>query len=142
MTSVTGRVAFTASFPVEVLMKSAPAIRQTQLAFATFRKVPKSPVPKIVFKWASPQASLNAATSSYRRRPISCQHMMAANDDVDFLGSVLNRRSNFAEFGGKGTKTMRKTCGNRSNRNVRIFQSSDRRVDEGMIDTDGSNLKS
>ena len=36
---------------------------------------------------------------------------------------------------------MRKTRSNRSNRNVRVFQSDDCCVDEGMVDTDCSNLK-
>ncbi len=66
ITSETGSVAFTVSFPVDVLMKSAPAIIATQLARATFLNVSKSPVPRIAFICAAPHASLNAATSSYR----------------------------------------------------------------------------
>ena len=45
-------------------MKSAPAIMATKLARATLRSVSKSPVPKITFKCAGPQASLNVAISS------------------------------------------------------------------------------
>src|SRR6266404_2825516 len=69
ITTPTGNTAFTASFPVEVLMKSAPAIIATRLARATFRNVSKSPVPRITFRCAGPQASLNATISSY-----SCCH--------------------------------------------------------------------
>ena len=55
MTNDTGRVAFTPSFPVDVLMKSAPAIMQTQLARATFRSEPSSPVARMAFTCAASQ---------------------------------------------------------------------------------------
>ena len=44
ITKPTGNVAFVGSFPVEVLMKSAPAIMATKLARATLRSVSRSPV--------------------------------------------------------------------------------------------------
>src|ERR1700735_5336530 len=66
ITRLTGSVAFTASLPVDVLMKSVPAIIANQLARATFLRVNKSPVPRMAFMCAGPHASLNAATSSYR----------------------------------------------------------------------------
>lgn len=44
MTNATGKVALTASFPVDVLMKSDPAIMQTRLALYTFVREPSSPV--------------------------------------------------------------------------------------------------
>ena len=47
-------------------MKSAPAIMATWLARATFTRVARSPVPRITFMWASPQACRKARTSSYR----------------------------------------------------------------------------
>ena len=59
-----GSVALIASLPVEVLMKSAPAIMHTRLAWATLRSVASSPVARIVFMCASPQASRKARTSS------------------------------------------------------------------------------
>ena len=65
MVSVTGSVAFTVSLPVEVLIKSAPAIMATQLARATLRSVIRSPVARIAFICAGPQACLKAETSSY-----------------------------------------------------------------------------
>ena len=65
MVSETGSVALTDSLPVDVLMKSAPAIIATQLARATLRSVIRSPVPRMAFKCAfGPHAFLNAATSS------------------------------------------------------------------------------
>ena len=66
ITNPTGSVALVGSFPVEVLMKSAPAIIATKLARATLRNVIRSPAPRITFMWADPQACLNAAISSYR----------------------------------------------------------------------------
>ena len=57
-------MAFTGSLPVEVLMKSEPAIMHTWLARARLRSVPSSPVATIAFMWAGPQASRNARTSS------------------------------------------------------------------------------
>ena len=64
MTRPTGRVALMVSFPVEVLMKSAPAIMATRLALATLRKVTRSPVPRMTLRWAGPAASLKATISS------------------------------------------------------------------------------
>ena len=61
---LTGSVALTASFPVEVLMKSAPAIMQTRLARATLRRVTSSPVARIALTWASPQAARISRISS------------------------------------------------------------------------------
>lgn len=46
MTNATGKVALTASFPVDVLMKSDPAIMQTRLALYTFVREPSSPEKK------------------------------------------------------------------------------------------------
>src|SRR5213596_1422044 len=73
MTTPTGSVAFTASLPVDVLMKSAPAIITTWLARATFANVARSPVPRMTFIKAGPQASRNARISSYSasHRPAS-----------------------------------------------------------------------
>ncbi len=68
MVSPTGRTAFSLSLPVEVLMKSAPAIMQTSEARCTLRSVPSSPVARMVFRCASPQASRKARTSSYSAR--------------------------------------------------------------------------
>ncbi len=66
MTRPTGRVALVGSLPVEVLMKSAPACMDTRLALAMLVSVASSPVPRMTFMWASPQASRKARTSSYR----------------------------------------------------------------------------
>ena len=50
ITRLTGSVAFTGSIPVEVLMKSEPAIIATTAAFATLPIEPSWPVPRMVFK--------------------------------------------------------------------------------------------
>ncbi len=59
-----GSVAFTVSLPVDVLMKSAPAIMATRLARATFSRFCNSPVARITFISLGVHAALNAATSS------------------------------------------------------------------------------
>ena len=64
MHSVTGRVAAGETFPVDVLMKSAPPAIATSDARRTASYVPSSPVSRITFRWASPQASFTATTSS------------------------------------------------------------------------------
>lgn len=64
ITNVTGIVAAGLIFPVEVLMKSAPARIAISLAWRTLSNVESSPVSKITFKRALPQASLIAAISS------------------------------------------------------------------------------
>ncbi len=82
ITRPTGNVAFVASFPVEVLMKSAPAIMATTLARPTLRRVSKSPVARITFMCAPPQACLKAATSSYsacHRPPKTCARVMTTS---------------------------------------------------------------
>src|SRR5947207_311354 len=65
MTTPTGSVALTGSLPVDVLMKSAPAIIATWLARATFASVARSPLPRITFMCAGPHASRNSRISSY-----------------------------------------------------------------------------
>src|SRR5215468_542944 len=64
MTKVTGSVAAGATLPVEVLMKSAPASIASQDARRTLSSVPSSPVSRITFRCASPQALRTAAISS------------------------------------------------------------------------------
>ncbi len=64
MTRLTGSVALTASLPVEVLMKSEPAIIATIEARPTSRRLPSSPVARIAFMCASPQAARKARISS------------------------------------------------------------------------------
>jgi hypothetical protein len=64
ITSVTGRVAAGATFPVEVFMKSAPAAIARTDARRTLSYVSSSPVSRITFRWASPHASLTSTISS------------------------------------------------------------------------------
>src|SRR5256885_16594522 len=79
ITTPTGSTALTGSLPVDVLMKSAPAIIATMLARATLVSVARSPVPRIAFMCARPQASRNARTSAYNagRSPVrTCARVM------------------------------------------------------------------
>jgi len=57
MQNPVSKVALTPSFPVDVLMKSAPAIMHTSDACITFCIVPHSPVARITLMCALPQAS-------------------------------------------------------------------------------------
>ena len=97
MTKPTGNVAFVASFPVDVLMKSAPAIMATMLARATLRSVSRSPVPRITFMCAEPQAALKVAISSNRCLPLAAENVSASNDYVDFVGAGLDRAANLGD---------------------------------------------
>ena len=64
MQSVTGSVAAGLTFPVEVLMKSAPAAIAISDARRTLSYVPSSPVSRMTFRWASPHASFTRTISS------------------------------------------------------------------------------
>jgi hypothetical protein len=64
ITNVTGGVAEVESFPVEVLMKSAPAAIASSEARRTLSYVPSSPVSRITFRCLSPTASLTWTISS------------------------------------------------------------------------------
>src|SRR4030095_9994060 len=64
MTNVTGIVAAGWTLPVDVFMKSAPAYMAMSLALLTLSKVLNSPVSRMTFNLASPQASLMAQISS------------------------------------------------------------------------------
>src|ERR687891_1454115 len=57
-------VALEAILPVEVLMKSAPAAMASMDAFRIWSYDPSSPISRITFRCAVPQASFDRATSS------------------------------------------------------------------------------
>ena len=66
MTTPTARVALTLSLPVDVLIKSEPAIMQIRDALYTLFIEASSPMAKIDFMWTSgPQAAFIAFISSY-----------------------------------------------------------------------------
>src|SRR5467141_1236765 len=129
MTRLTGSVALTVSLPVDVFMKSAPAIIATTLARATLRSVSKSPVPRITFRCAGPQAFLNAAVSSYSAchlPPKTC----ARDDHVDFVGAGFNRPANFRHAFLEGRKTGRESRGDGGNMNAAALDRAPRGFDE------------
>ena len=64
MVNTTDGVAAGETFPVDVLIKSAPASMAISLASCTLSKVTNSPVSKITFKCAFPQASFTWEISS------------------------------------------------------------------------------
>ena len=65
MQSAMAGVAAFGILPVEVLMKSAPAAMASMDARRTGSYPPSSPVSRMTLRWASPQASFEAATSSW-----------------------------------------------------------------------------
>src|SRR5437762_103549 len=115
MTTPTGSVAFTASLPVDVLMKSAPAIMATWLARATFTRVARSPVPRITFMWASPQACRKARTSSYGL-PRSGQRVRARDHHVDLLRPRGDRCLDLFDALGQGVQPRRESRRDRRHR--------------------------
>ena len=64
MQSVTGSVAAGLTFPVDVLMKSAPAAIAISEARRTLSYVPSSPVSRMTLRCASPHASFTRTISS------------------------------------------------------------------------------
>lgn len=64
MSRVFAGVALTATFPVDVLMKSAPAIMPSQEARRMLSYVESSPVSKMTLSRAAPEASFTARISS------------------------------------------------------------------------------
>ena len=73
ITSDTGSVAFTASFPVDVLIKSAPAIIATQLALATFRKRQQIPRPQDRLHMRRPTRLLERRHLVIQRIPLTIE---------------------------------------------------------------------
>ena len=65
MTNAASGVAEIASFPVEVLIKSAPAYMARIAAFLIFDAVLNAPVSKITFNVFSPHISFNSPISSH-----------------------------------------------------------------------------
>ena len=97
MVSPTGRVAFTRSLPVEVLMKSAPAIMQTRLARATLVRVASSPVARMVFRWALPGRLAEGPDLVVQVAPAAAQDVLAADDDVDLGRARGHRRADLVQ---------------------------------------------
>jgi len=90
MTRPTGNVALTDSLPVEVLMKSAPAIIATRLAFATLRKVARD----------GAIAALQASRPGQRKVSAEeASELAKLRAEVDRLGSVVIDQA--VEFGRK-----------------------------------------
>ena len=140
MTKPTGSVALIASLPVEVLMKSAPAIMATMLARATLRSVTRSPVPRITFMCADPQAALKVATSSNsacqlppntwaRVMTTSISFAPASNGAANLRDSFVERR-----------KSSGKAGGHRGDVDAGPFERLHCGLHEGVVDADGRHL--
>ncbi len=71
-----------------------------------------------------------------KRGPVLCQHMLAGNDDVDFVGTLLNRIGDFCKAQWQRCQACRKTCCHRGYGNAGAFQCFDCMGYHGRINTD------
>ena len=97
ITRLTGSVAFVASFPVEVLMKSAPAIMATTLARATLRKRQKIARSQDDLHMRHAAGLLESCDFVVQRLPAPAENMGARDDDIDLLRAGFYRPANFCQ---------------------------------------------
>ena len=137
MTRLTGSVALTSSLPVEVLMKSAPAIIATMQARATLRSVFRSPVARIAFRCAAPQASRKARDLVVERLPVAGQHMRAGDDDVDLARRRRRPRADLGDALRQRRQAGREAGGDRRRPGCRVPSSAfTAGADHGRVDAD------
>ena len=99
ITSATGGVAAGLTLPVEVLMKSAPASSASTEARRTLSSVASSPVSRMTFRCAVPQAA-RVATISSKHLPVAPGEERAAVDHhVDLVRAGLDRVAHVGELG-------------------------------------------
>ena len=114
-------VALVGSLPVDVLMKSAPAIMQARDAWYTWLYVGSSPVAKMVFMWACHRRTRRCVSHGSHERttqrsthgsagfleqldlvvhclPVACQREATADDDVDFPRAVVDSSTDFVQL--------------------------------------------
>ena len=84
ITSETSSVALTPSLPVDVLMKSAPAIMQTIDARATFESVRDVAGGENRLDVRRAAGRAEVAHFVVERLPVAGEHMFARDDDIDF----------------------------------------------------------
>ena len=90
MQNPVSNVALTPSLPVDVLIKSAPAIMHTREACITFCMVPHSPVARMTFMCASPQASRISRVSLMHQNNERCEEQ---NNDIKQRNHTLVKLS-------------------------------------------------
>ena len=136
ITSETGSVAFTDSLPVEVLMKSAPAIMATQLARAMLRSVIRSPVPRIAFMCVRPASFLECGDFVVEGLPLAIEDVSAGDDDVDLRCAGFDASGESLHAFGERRKPCGKSGGDCGHRNAGAFERLDGRFDECVINAD------
>src|SRR6266566_5431965 len=124
ITTPTGSTAFTDSLPVDVLMKSAPAIIATMLARATLVSVARSPVPRMAFMCTRPPPARVAKRAHFgvQRRPVAGERVCAGDHDVDLLRAGRDGGLHLLEPLGERTESRGEAGGNSSDRNPRALE--------------------
>ena len=140
MTKPTGSVALVGSFPVEVLMKSAPAIMATKLARATLRSVSRSPVPRMTFICAEPAGLFERGNLVVKGLPFAAKHMSAGDDHIDIIGSRFDRTANFRNAFSQRRESCGKSGGDRGHAHAAAFERPHRRLHKGVIHADRGNF--
>ena len=128
-------MAFIASLPVDVLMKSAPAIIATQLARATLRSVIRSPVPRIAFMCAGAAGLLKRRNFVVERLPLAVEDVRARDHDVDLVRARFDAAVNLLHALGERRKARGKPARLRR-RGCRCLRRPSPRFDKRVIDAD------
>ena len=97
ITRLTGSVALVGSFPVEVLMKSAPAIIATTLARATLRKVSKIACAENALSCERAARLFEGGDFVVKRLPSSAEDVRSGDDDVNLVRPGFHGTTNFRD---------------------------------------------
>ena len=133
----TGSVALIGSFPVEVLMKSAPAIIATRLARATLRNV----------KIAGPENHLHVPRSArllerrnlgIKRLPASAKNVSPRDHHIDFIRPRLHRSPNLRHALGQRLHPGRNPRRYRRHADSAAFERGQRRLYKRVIHANAS----
>jgi len=115
-------------------MKSAPAIIATRDAFATLRRVSRSPEPRITFRWAGPPQSLKADDFVVQFLQMRSENMRARDERRQFLRARGDPNGEFPKRDLQRARVRWKTGGDGGDiilclraRGARFLQTSDRR---------------
>ena len=108
----------TGSFPVLVLMKSAPAIIATALARATSRKRAQLAGGEDRLEVGRAAGRAKRPDLVVERRPVAGQHVRAGDDDVDLLRTRLDRGLDLRQPLRKRREARRKAGRDRGNRDT------------------------
>jgi hypothetical protein len=135
---VTSSVAFTASLPVEVLMKSAPRHHADHRGLGDIAQSLEIAGGEDRLHMRIAASGAEIAHLVIKRLPVLGQRIFARDDDVDLPGAIGDRGSISLSFTSCGTRPGRKAGRDGGNRNVGTLQSLDGGRDITMIDANGA----